>query len=121
MDFWQFLGSYWWLAFPIMGVAGGELLIPTIVVLYGIDIKIAGSLSLAVSLPTIARRLRPLQPGQVLRRPVAQQNVLARHGWRIHPRHHRRRRLARCGPHQHPRPLLAAILLMSARKVWQHS
>ncbi|WP_454137289.1 hypothetical protein [Microbacterium paulum] len=23
MDFWQFLGSYWWLAFPIMGVAGG--------------------------------------------------------------------------------------------------
>lgn len=23
MDFWQFLGSYWWLAFPIVGVAGG--------------------------------------------------------------------------------------------------
>lgn len=37
----------------IMGVAGGELLIPTIVLLYGIDIKIAGSLSLAVSLPTM--------------------------------------------------------------------
>ncbi len=36
-----------------MGVAGGELLIPTIVLLYGIDIKIAGSLSLAVSLPTM--------------------------------------------------------------------
>lgn len=28
--------------------AGGELLIPTIVLLYGTDIKIAGSLSLAV-------------------------------------------------------------------------
>lgn len=37
----------------VMGVAGGELLIPTIVLLYGLDIKIAGSLSLAVSLPTM--------------------------------------------------------------------
>lgn len=37
----------------VMGVAGGELLIPTIVLLYGVDIKIAGSLSLAVSLPTM--------------------------------------------------------------------
>lgn len=37
----------------IMGVAGGELLIPTIVLLYGIDIKTAGSLSLLVSLPTM--------------------------------------------------------------------
>ena len=37
----------------LMGVAGGELLIPTIVLLYGIDIKLAGSLSLVVSLPTM--------------------------------------------------------------------
>ncbi len=37
----------------IMGVAGGELLIPTIVLLYAVDVKIAGSLSLAVSLPTM--------------------------------------------------------------------
>ncbi|WP_241978411.1 sulfite exporter TauE/SafE family protein [Cryobacterium sp. Hz9] len=37
----------------LMGVAGGELLIPTIILLYGTDIKIAGSLSLAVSLPTM--------------------------------------------------------------------
>lgn len=37
----------------IRGVAGGELLIPTIVLLYGVDIKIAGSLSLLVSLPTM--------------------------------------------------------------------
>jgi len=34
-------------------VAGGEPLIPTIVLLYGIDIKTAGSLSLLVSLPTM--------------------------------------------------------------------
>lgn len=37
----------------LMGVAGGELLIPTIVLLYAVDVKIAGSLSLAVSLPTM--------------------------------------------------------------------
>ena len=37
----------------LMGVAGGELLIPTIVLLYAVDIKLAGSLSLAVSLPTM--------------------------------------------------------------------
>lgn len=37
----------------IMGVAGGELLIPTLVLLFGVDIKLAGSLSLAVSLPTM--------------------------------------------------------------------
>ena len=37
----------------IMGVAGGELLIPAIVLLFGVDIKLAGSLSLAVSLPTM--------------------------------------------------------------------
>ncbi|MBU69941.1 MAG: permease [Cupriavidus sp.] len=37
----------------LLGVAGGELLIPTLVLLYGVDIKLAGSLSLAVSLPTM--------------------------------------------------------------------
>lgn len=37
----------------LLGVAGGELLIPTIVLLYGLDIKVAGSLSLMVSFPTM--------------------------------------------------------------------
>ncbi|MCW2687905.1 MAG: putative rane protein, partial [Mycobacterium sp.] len=37
----------------LIGVAGGELLIPTIVMLYAVDIKIAGSVALAVSLPTM--------------------------------------------------------------------
>ena len=37
----------------VMGVAGGELLIPAIVLIYGVDIKVAGSLSLMVSLPTM--------------------------------------------------------------------
>lgn len=37
----------------VADVAGGELLIPTLVLLFGIDIKLAGSLSLSVSLPTM--------------------------------------------------------------------
>lgn len=37
----------------VMGVAGGELLIPAIALLYAVDIKVAGSLSLAISLPTM--------------------------------------------------------------------
>ena len=37
----------------LLGVAGGELLIPTLILLFGPDIKLAGSLSLAVSLPTM--------------------------------------------------------------------
>ncbi|EPE93956.1 sulfite exporter TauE/SafE family protein [Rhizobium grahamii] len=37
----------------LLGVAGGELLIPTLVLLFGAEVKLAGSLSLAVSLPTM--------------------------------------------------------------------
>ena len=37
----------------LMGVAGGELLIPTLVLLFAADVKLAGSLSLLVSLPTM--------------------------------------------------------------------
>ena len=42
----------------LLGVAGGELLIPTLVLLFGAGIKLAGSLSLAVSPADDARRLR---------------------------------------------------------------
>ena len=37
----------------LLGVAGGELLIPTFVLMFGVDIRLAGSLSLLVSLPTM--------------------------------------------------------------------
>jgi uncharacterized membrane protein YfcA len=74
----------------VMGVAGGELLIPTIVLLYGVNIKIAGSLSLAVSLPTMPR------PG--LQRPPWQRPLRDRHDCRIH-RWHPRWRLP---PRRHP-------------------
>ena len=37
----------------LLGVAGGELIIPTLVFLFGADIKIAGTASVLVSLPTV--------------------------------------------------------------------
>lgn len=53
-----------------LGVAGGELWIPTLVLLFAVDIKLAGSLSLVVSLPTNDRRMRPVQPRSQLRCPA---------------------------------------------------
>jgi uncharacterized membrane protein YfcA len=38
----------------MLGVAGGELIIPTLIFVYGVDVKIAGTASLLVSLPTVA-------------------------------------------------------------------
>ena len=64
----------------LMGVAGGELLIPTIVLLFAVDIKIAGSLSLAVSLPTMLVAFAPLQPRPELRRAAAQHPLPGHHG-----------------------------------------
>ena len=55
----------------LLGVAGGELLIPTLVLLFGTDIELAGSLSLAVSLPTMIvgfARYRQDQSFAVLKR-----------------------------------------------------
>ncbi|MER9561066.1 sulfite exporter TauE/SafE family protein [Mesorhizobium sp. M0571] len=104
----------------LLGVAGGELLIPTLILLFGADIKLAGSLSLAVSLPTMivgfARYSRD-QSFSVIRRNIAFVLVMA------------------CGsivgtflggqmlgfvPSAFLLPLLAAILVISAAKVWRH-
>lgn len=55
----------------LLGVAGGELLIPTLVLLYGLDLELAGSVSLAISLPTMLAgfaRYRGDRSFEVLRR-----------------------------------------------------
>lgn len=38
----------------LLGVAGGEVIIPTLVLVFGADIKSAGTLSVMISLPTVA-------------------------------------------------------------------
>lgn len=37
----------------LLGVAGGELIIPTLVFIFGVDIKLAGTASALISLPTV--------------------------------------------------------------------
>jgi hypothetical protein len=87
----------------LMGVAGGELLIPTIVLLFAVDIKIAGSLALAISLPTMLvafARYRRDRSFAILR---ANKGFVL-HGDRIDHRHHPRRSPPRCRPRRRADP-----------------
>lgn len=61
----------------LLGVAGGELIIPTLVFAFGADIKAAGTASLLISLPTVAvgvlrhRRLEAFEERRDLTETVA--------------------------------------------------
>lgn len=104
----------------LMGVAGGELLIPTLVVLFGVPLKLAGSLSLAVSLPTMLMGFARYSRDRSF-------SVLSRHagfaltmaagsvvGTFIGGR------ILGIVPTEVLLPLLAGLLLVSAWKVWGH-
>lgn len=104
----------------LLGVAGGELLIPTLVLLFGADVKLAGSLSLAVSLPTMiaafARYSRD-ESFTVLRRNRSFVLVMATGsvvGTFIGGQ------LLGIVPSQFLLPLLATLLVISAVKIWRH-
>jgi len=104
----------------VMGVAGGELLIPTIVLLYGVDINLAGSLSLAVSLPTMLvafARYRRDQAFDVLRgngRLLLAMTVGSVVGSVVGAL------LLGVVPNLLLIPALALLLLLSAVKLWRH-
>lgn len=51
------LGAAIGLAATLLGVAGGELLIPTLVFIHGLEVKPAGSASLAISIAIVAAAL----------------------------------------------------------------
>jgi uncharacterized membrane protein YfcA len=104
----------------LLGVAGGELLIPTLVLLFGVEIKLAGSLSLAISLPTMIvgfARYSQDRSFSVLRQNLSFVAAMAAGsvagsflgglalGW---------------VPSSLLLPLLALILFASAVKVWRH-
>lgn len=104
----------------VLGVAGGELLIPTLVLFFGLDVKLAGSVSLMISLPTMLVGFARYSRDQAF--------VVVRHnrsfimamaagsalGAVIGGR------LLRVVPVDVLLPLLAAILIASAIKVWRH-
>jgi uncharacterized membrane protein YfcA len=104
----------------LLGVAGGELLIPTLLLLFGTDIKLAGSLSLAVSLPTMlvsfARYSRDRsfvvlrEHGSFVVMMAAGSVVGSFIGGR----------LLGLVPRPILLPLLAVILLLSAIRIWRH-
>lgn len=105
----------------LLGVAGGELLIPTLVLLFGIDVKLAGSLSLAVSLPTMIvgftrysrdRSFSVLYSSKAFVLIMAAGSIV---GAFIGGR------LLGLVPSSVILPLLAVILLISAVKVWRHA
>lgn len=104
----------------LLGVAGGELLIPTLVLLFGCDIKLAGSLSLAVSLPTMLMgftRYSRDSSFAVLGRNKAFVLMMAAGsivGSFVGAQ------LLGVVPNAVLLPLLAVILLLSAIKVWRH-
>ena len=101
-------------------MAGGEFLIPTLVLLFGADIKLAGSLSLAVSLPTMLvgfTRYSRDQSFSVLGKNWVFLLVMAAGsivGAFIGGQ------LLGLVANRVLLPLLAALLLISAVKVWRH-
>lgn len=104
----------------LMGVAGGEFLIPTLVLLYGVDLKLAGSLSLAISLPTMltgfARYSRDnsfvvLKENRRFVLLMAAGSIVGAFLGGL---------LLKVVPTAFLLPVLAAILLISAVKVWRH-
>jgi len=104
----------------LLGVAGGELLIPAIVLLFGVDIKLAGSLSLAVSLPTmLVSFARYSRDSSFLVLGANKQFVLIMAAGSVFGTWIGSRLLGII-PDTCLLPMLAAILLISAVKVWKH-
>lgn len=104
----------------LLGVAGGEFLIPALVLICGIDIKMAGSLSLALSLPTMlvgfARYSRDqsfsvLSQNRAFFLVMAAGSILGTFIGGL---------LLGVVPNAVLLPLLVALLLLSAIKVWRH-
>jgi uncharacterized membrane protein YfcA len=104
----------------LLGVAGGELLIPTLILLFGVDIKLAGSVSLPVSLPTMLvgftrySRDRSFVVLGENRRFVLVMATGSIVGSFVGGR------LLGLVPNSVLLPLLAVILVLSAFKVWRH-
>ena len=105
----------------VMGVAGGELLIPTIVLLYAVDIRTAGSLSLAVSLPTmLVAFARYSRDGSFAVLGDNRRFVVLMAGGSVFGTVVGGLAVGAV-PHSVLIPLLTAVLLISAGKLWRHA
>ena len=104
----------------LLGVAGGELLIPTMVLLFGADIKLAGSLSLAVSLPTMLVGFSRYSRDQSFAVLGQNRELVVAMATGSVVGSFLGGQLLSFVPAQILLPLLAAILIGSAVKVWRH-
>lgn len=104
----------------VLGVAGGEFFIPTLILLFGVDVKTAGSLSLLISLPTLIVGLWRYQLGGRLQQVRAYYQFM---GWMLFGSLvgvvFGGYALVYIDAHW-LMPLLSVILLISAWKMWQH-
>ncbi|MFG1209098.1 sulfite exporter TauE/SafE family protein [Xanthobacter flavus] len=108
------------LAVALMGVSGGELLVPTLVLLFALPVKLAGSVALAVSLPTLIvgfARFGRDNTVAVVRENLTFLGVMTAAsmlGAFLGGQ------LLGIVPASMLLPLLGAILVMSAWKIWRH-
>lgn len=104
----------------LMGVAGGELLIPTLVLLFGADIKLAGSLSLAVSLPTMVVGFTRYSRDSAFATLARNKRFVVVMAVGSIVGSFAGGRLLGLVPSSVLLPVLAAILALSSVKVWRH-
>ncbi len=104
----------------VLGVAGGELLIPTLVLLFGADVKLAGSLSLAISLPTMIVGFARYSRDRSFDVLAANKNFVAVMAAGSIVGTFIGGQMLGLVPDHVLLPALTAILLISAWKVWQH-
>jgi len=104
----------------LLGVAGGEFLIPTLILLFAADVKLAGSVSLAVSLPTMLvgftrysrdQNFSVVRLNWVFLLVMAAGSIVGTFIGGL---------LLGIVPNGVLLPMLAAILLISAVKIWRH-
>ncbi len=104
----------------LLGVAGGEFLIPTLILLFGADVRLAGSPSLVISLPTMLvgfarysrdRSFSVLGSNGRFLLAMAAGSILGTYVGG---------RLLGAVPNAILLPLLAALLLLSAVRIWSH-
>jgi uncharacterized membrane protein YfcA len=105
----------------LLGVAGGELLIPTLVLLFGADIKLAGSLSLVVSLPTMLVGFARYSQDQSFSTISSNRSFVVLMAAGSVAGTFVGGYLLGIVPEEVVLPLLAVILLLSAIKVWRHT
>ncbi len=102
----------------LLGVAGGEFIIPILIFIFGADIRTAGTASVLISIPVVLTGVARHWLTGPLPFAIAAGLSGAAHGHRLGDRRDGRRLFAAWAPTDALRVVLAAILAISAAKLW---